>query len=245
MIMMPLELHDLLVFEPHDDIILISDVNIPDNAIIKAAQALQAAYNIEEGAKITLNKNIPIGAGLAGGSADIAATLRGLNALWRLNEPLEALEPIALSLGSDTLFCLHNKTAFVSGRGETILFLPEPPFQSVVLYPYQETILTQRVFAAHTIKQSNKTFDRALSHYLNQRTKRFIKSMYNDLEKTTHLCYPEVKKHQQQVHKIDKHAMMTGSGATYFSLIWNDSSEKIIKNIEKSPLKHIKTKPKT
>jgi 4-diphosphocytidyl-2-C-methyl-D-erythritol kinase len=244
MIMMPLELHDQLTFEIDSDIVLKSEISIPENAILKAAHILKSKYGVTKGAKITLVKNIPIGAGLAGGSADIAATLRGLNTLWELNLTLKELEPIALGLGSDTLFCLYNQTAYVSGRGEHILFLPAPDIKEIYLYPYDQEILTKKVFEHHKTHTKKNKFDRLLKCYLNNKQQVFMKNAYNDLEKTTLKCYPDVIKHKEKVRRIDKNAMMTGSGATYFSVIFDENDKKITEKIEKSLLKHIKTKPK-
>ncbi|OHE24802.1 MAG: 4-(cytidine 5'-diphospho)-2-C-methyl-D-erythritol kinase, partial [Tenericutes bacterium GWA2_35_7] len=105
MIMIPLELHDVITFSHHDkDIILNSEVPIENNAIIKTAKLIKSMFDVKQGAIITLEKHIPIGAGLGGGSADIAATIRGLNQLWELDLSTEKQEEIALKLGSDTLF---------------------------------------------------------------------------------------------------------------------------------------------
>ena len=89
MIMVPIDLFDTLEFELADKITLESDISIENNAVIKAAKLMQTRFNINKGVKIKLSKKIPIGAGLGGASADIAATLRGLNQLWELNLELE------------------------------------------------------------------------------------------------------------------------------------------------------------
>lgn len=85
MIMVPLELSDILTFEESKEIILESNVSIENNAILKTVHLMKEMFNVTDGVKIKLDKRIPIGAGLGGGSADIAATVRGLNQLWNLD----------------------------------------------------------------------------------------------------------------------------------------------------------------
>ncbi|MBN2300077.1 MAG: 4-(cytidine 5'-diphospho)-2-C-methyl-D-erythritol kinase, partial [Acholeplasmataceae bacterium] len=149
MIVIPIELHDTLTFEKSNQVTLESNIEIENNSILKATYLMQKEYNINLGAKIKLNKQIPIGAGLGGGSADIAATLRGLNHLWELNKPLEDLEDLALKLGSDTLFCLYNQPAYVYGRGENLLFIEMPPIEDIYLILSQINVSTANIFKHH------------------------------------------------------------------------------------------------
>ena len=160
MIMIPLELHDVLTFEIQDEITLESNIEIHENAIIKAAHLIKSTYHVEKGVKITLDKHIPIGAGLGGGSADIAATLRGLNQLWDLHLEIDQLEKLALSLGSDTLFCLHNKPAYVYGRGDHILFVQAPSITHFYLIHPDIHVSTKAVFEHHEVKHDDKKFNR-------------------------------------------------------------------------------------
>ena len=99
-----------------------SDLSIgEDNLIMKAAKLIRSSSGKEElGASIHLVKNIPIGAGLAGGSADGAATLIGLNSLWDLNYSLKELEKMSAKLGSDVPFCISGGVQLCFGRGETL-----------------------------------------------------------------------------------------------------------------------------
>lgn len=106
----------------------------PDNLVCRAAEILESAVGGPlPGVKITLVKKIPVGAGLAGGSADAAAALRGLNHYWRLGLGLEELLNLGAKIGSDVPFCLTGGTVLVRGRGELLELLPELPFFWVVL----------------------------------------------------------------------------------------------------------------
>jgi 4-diphosphocytidyl-2-C-methyl-D-erythritol kinase len=91
-----------------------------DNLVLKAARMFQGATGCRNGAAIHLVKRIPLTAGLGSGSTDAAAALIGLNRLWELNLPLERLEEVAASIGSDVPFFLHGGTAVARGRGEKV-----------------------------------------------------------------------------------------------------------------------------
>lgn len=91
-----------------------------DNLVLKAARALAAAAGVTSGAAFILQKRIPVAAGLGGGSADAAAALRLLNRFWGLNWPMERLQAIAETLGSDVPACVASATCFGSGRGERL-----------------------------------------------------------------------------------------------------------------------------
>ncbi|HWQ62577.1 MAG TPA: 4-(cytidine 5'-diphospho)-2-C-methyl-D-erythritol kinase, partial [Negativicutes bacterium] len=105
----------------------------PTNLAYRAAALLRERCGSDRGVRITLAKNIPLAAGLAGGSADAAAVLRGLNALWRLGLTPSDLEEYGAALGSDVPFCLRGGTALATGRGELLAPLPALPHVWVVL----------------------------------------------------------------------------------------------------------------
>ncbi|GGI84306.1 4-diphosphocytidyl-2-C-methyl-D-erythritol kinase [Polymorphobacter multimanifer] len=92
----------------------------PDNLVIRAARALADAAGIHAGAELHLEKRIPVAAGLGGGSADAAATLRLLGRLWQLDWPATRLEALAAGLGADVPACVASQTCFGQGKGETL-----------------------------------------------------------------------------------------------------------------------------
>ena len=96
-----------------------------DNLVIRAAHALAAAAGVACGAAITLEKHIPVAAGLGGGSADAAAALRLLSRLWELDWPDARLEALAAGLGSDVPACVASQTCFGTGRGEALSARPD------------------------------------------------------------------------------------------------------------------------
>jgi 4-diphosphocytidyl-2-C-methyl-D-erythritol kinase len=123
----------------------------PRNLAFAAAHALaEAAGDPGLGVRIELSKNIPAGIGLGGGSSDAAAVLRGLDRLWRLNMPEEILMAVAASVGSDVPFFLAGGTAFVTGRGDHVEALPDPPARDLTLFLPDAEIddKTRRMYAA-------------------------------------------------------------------------------------------------
>ena len=99
---------------------------VPDdhrNLAYQAAYIIKERFGVNKGVSITIEKNIPVAAGLAGGSSDAAATLRGLNRLWKLGLSLDEFAEIGAEIGSDVSFCVYGGTALAKGRGEKITHL--------------------------------------------------------------------------------------------------------------------------
>lgn len=150
-VMQPLSLCDALDIAPADALTLSADGMAADerNLVLRAARALNRACGTAYGARIRLHKRIPIGAGLGGGSADAAATLRALNALWQLNLSREALADIAFSLGADVPFCLLDAPARARGVGERLSPLNAALACPLVLVQPCEGLLTKDVFSRY------------------------------------------------------------------------------------------------
>lgn len=125
MIMTMVDLADRLELSElkRDSIIISSQAGyIPldeKNLAFQAARLIKDRYNVKSGVHIHLDKRIPVAAGLAGGSSDAAATLRGLNRLWRLGIPSQELQELGAELGSDVPFCVTGGTALATGRGRS------------------------------------------------------------------------------------------------------------------------------
>ena len=156
MIMQHIDLHDDLYIEnlsdnelrlgiTGSDALSISD----DNLIIKAARLLQTRSGTTQGADIRLEKRIPIGAGLGGGSADAAAVLTGLNRLWGLNYTLHQLQQIGLQIGADVPYCLEPGPAIVSGIGEQVQKVDFQQEAWLILLKPEASLSTKDVFAGY------------------------------------------------------------------------------------------------
>lgn len=155
MLMQQISLSDELVFEPADALSLTvggapGDEN---DLVLKAARALAELARQRgmetSGARICLTKRIPSRAGLGGGSADCAETLKALNRLWNLNFPMETLLELGAKLGADVPFCLTGGLARVSGFGERIEPLRNPPHCALVLITPGGGLSTPEVFRAY------------------------------------------------------------------------------------------------
>lgn len=122
------------------------------NLVLRAAQALRAHAGVMRGARLTLMKHIPVGAGLGGGSADAAAALRGLNQFWKLGVGEVALHAIAATLGADVPMCLASTPALAHGIGTELTPLPHgmPPLYALLVYP-RAALLTKDVYTAFTL----------------------------------------------------------------------------------------------
>jgi 4-diphosphocytidyl-2-C-methyl-D-erythritol kinase len=119
-----------------------------DNLVLRAARALAAAAGVRAGARLHLDKHIPVAAGLGGGSADAAAALRLLNRLWSLDWPLERLAALAEPLGADVPVCVHARTMFGAGKGEALTAWPgEVAGTPVLLVNPRVPVPTGPVFA--------------------------------------------------------------------------------------------------
>ena len=155
MLMQQISLSDELVFEPADALSLTVGGAPGDESdlVLKAARALAELARQRgmetSGARIRLTKRIPSRAGLGGGSADCAETLKALNRLWNLNFPMETLLELGAKLGADVPFCLTGGLARVSGVGERIEPLRNPPHCALVLITPGGGLSTPEVFRAY------------------------------------------------------------------------------------------------
>ncbi|MCJ1780022.1 4-(cytidine 5'-diphospho)-2-C-methyl-D-erythritol kinase [Mammaliicoccus sciuri] len=238
MIMTTIDLNDRLTFECRDDGEIIIDVEhnfVPSdhrNLAYKAAKLMQDRYNIEKGVKISLEKSIPISAGLAGGSSDAAATFRGLNELWGINESLETLSELASEIGSDISFCIYGKTALCQGRGEQITHLPKPPSAWVVIAKPDIGVSTPEIYGALDLENKDEVQTQAcLKAIENNDYAAMCQSLGNSLEKVTMQLYPEVEKLKNTMSNtgVDA-ALMSGSGPTIYGFVQKERQAKQVYN---------------
>lgn len=195
------------------------------NLAYQAADLIRKTYGIKQGVEITLEKRIPVAAGLAGGSSDAAATLRGLNKLWKIGLGAEQLAELGAQIGSDVPFCVYGGTAFATGRGEIIQKVSAPPNCWVILAKPVISVSTGSIFNnlnlttiehPQTMKMLNalKTGD----------YKEMCRSVGNVLEPVTMDLYPEVTVLKEQMIKFGADSVqMSGSGPTVFGLVEHES----------------------
>ncbi|SEK98869.1 4-diphosphocytidyl-2-C-methyl-D-erythritol kinase [Carnobacterium iners] len=190
------------------------------NHAYKAARLIKDKFNIQLGVEMMIRKNIPIAAGLGGGSSDAAATLRGLNQLWNLNLSLAELAELGAEVGSDVPYCIYGGTAFVSGRGEKIEHLEAVPQCWVVLVKPKKGISTGTVFSALSyetlIHPSTRLMVAAIQE---QDYSKMTNLIGNSLEEASTIRQPSIEKIKQKMISFGADAaLMSGSGPTIFAL---------------------------
>lgn len=215
------DLADQLIFEEAEDLTLFcDDVNVPadgNNLILKAAKLLKAKTGCAKGAAITLKKSIPMQAGLAGGSADCAATLKGLNALWCLDLSDEELAKIGLELGADVPYCLDNRPALVEGIGEIISPIdPFPDYHLVIVKP-NVNVSTPEAFRAFDCYENaqHPDIDALLSSISKRNSVDIAKFAGDVFEPVVFAKYPQIKAVKDKLTEFGAaFALMSGSGST-------------------------------
>ena len=223
-------LHDLLrISETHDAIeIACNDLRVPcneTNLVFRAATLLREAARITKGARIEIDKRIPVAAGLGGGSSNAATTLLALVKLWRLEIDQRELTRIAAALGSDVPFFLIGGTAMGVGRGEQVhpieqvscehLLLVNPGFAVSTRDAYEGYAWLTRPEPASIMPFTLPTANGVRELPLAAR---------NDLEWVVLASYPEIAEVKRRLIAAGaRHAVMSGSGATVFGVF--DNSE--------------------
>ncbi|ARF14237.1 4-(cytidine 5'-diphospho)-2-C-methyl-D-erythritol kinase [Sporosarcina ureae] len=195
------------------------------NLAYQAADLLRKRYRLDYGVEITLDKNIPIAAGLAGGSSDAAATLRGLNRLWELGLSLDELAVLGAEIGSDVSFCVYGGTAIARGRGEDITHLPAPPNCWVVLAKPTIGVSTGNIYGQLNLSSiTHPQTERMMEALQESNYDKMCASLGNVLEPVTMGLHKEVVILKEQMERFGADAvLMSGSGPTVFGLVKHES----------------------
>ncbi|MET0787303.1 MAG: 4-(cytidine 5'-diphospho)-2-C-methyl-D-erythritol kinase [Paenisporosarcina sp.] len=231
MIMTTVDLADRIGLESRDDgiiKIISADRYVPDdqrNLAYQAAKLLKDIYNVQAGVSIVLEKKIPVAAGLAGGSSDAAATLKGLNRLWNLQLTPDQLAEHGAKIGSDVSFCVYGGTALATGRGEKILKLPSPPNCWIILAKPSIGVSTADVYGNLKVEEVKHPNTNEMIRAIKEKDYELMcASMGNALESVTLKLYPEVSMIKEQMMKFGADAvLMSGSGPTVFGLVQHES----------------------
>lgn len=195
-----------------------------NNLAYRAVCLLQEVYGVSQNVKIELTKNIPICAGIGGGSADAAAVLTGLNKLWRLELPMTTLASLALKLGADVPACLYSTPLLVSGVGEEIMPVTLPiQTMFVLLVNPNKPLSTPSVFQKlnYQAETKSKVNYQALPTLNTQKdVLTLLKNQTNDLEPAACEILPLIRQILSEINGFKNCllARMSGSGATCFGL---------------------------
>ena len=225
-VMVPIDLYDELCFFESDDILYRPSVEIDDDIVLKALKLFYEKYNIKKGVGITLEKTIPTSSGMAGGSADAAATLRGLNKFFEINAPLSELEELANMLGSDVSYCLYQSPSLCSGRGEIIKPLESSFSEDITLVLPGFGISTKAVYGAYEYTPCDRTLNlNSIIEGLKSNRLDLIKNnIFNDLAKVSVYLTP-LKEIYDDIMKLGYMPFLSGSGPTLYIFGRADLSE--------------------
>jgi len=181
-----------------------------DDLAVRAARLVQRACNISRGIDIDIDKRIPLGGGLGGGSSDAATVLLGLNRLWQLGLSRQALMELALELGADVPFFVFGRPAFARGIGEVLESVSLPPTWFVVVTPPVQ-VATADVFAAPELTRNSRSAKmRVFSEGYGR----------NDLQAVAVSRFPEIAASLDALSSAAADAAsiaMSGSGACVFA----------------------------
>ena len=194
------------------------------NLVMKAALRLAEAVGVEQGAALHLDKRLPHGAGLGGGSSDAAASLRLLADFWTLDLPDETLHRLALALGSDVPFFLGPAAAYATGRGEILTPLRDPATGAAYRMPYALVVVVPPVrvstAAAYARVRPHATARPALRALVaSNDLARWRAELVNDFEKPIFEEYPEIQTVKEALLEAGAgYAAMSGSGSAVFGV---------------------------
>jgi len=243
-VMQELELHDVIKLKKIEKgIKLKCNINIcPDNENLayKAAELLIKNFKINSGVEITIEKYIPVAAGLGGGSSDAAATLKGMNKLFNLNLSEEELIQISKNIGMDVPFFILGDTVHVTGRGENVKRIETIPNNVYfVLAKPNFNISTKHAYETLDYEKTGKRFKTAkmLSAIREEDINKIAENMHNDFEYSVCKEYSiinEIKK--KMIENKALNALMSGSGPTVFGITKEKAvAENILDSLTKDP----------
>lgn len=228
MIMQTIDLYDNIKISSLNEnkIIIKSDsLEIPlnnDNIVYKAANLIKNKFNIDYGVEIYIEKNIPVAAGMAGGSSNAAAVLVGLNNLWGLGLNEEELKNIGLKLGADVPFCISGQAALAENIGEKLTKIEGLSEDIFILVCKPDLFVsTKEIYEAIDSKEiERRPNNKLLINLLKEKDiEELSRNMYNVLEEVTKDKYPVIDKIERIMMQNNAlGSMMSGSGPTVFGL---------------------------
>ena len=239
-----IDLSDWLEFTQTDDLQIsidgLNSVDLEHNLIYKATQILKPYAQKITGLSIRVEKNIPMGAGLGGGSSDAATTLIVVNQLWQCGLSIEQLAKLGVKLGADVPIFVYGRNAWAEGIGEQLTFIDLEQKKYIVLKP-DCFISTQLLFSQKTLTRNTKTS----TFYAYQLTPFNFRNNFEPLARS---LYPEVNEAMQYLDQFGI-AKLTGTGACVFTEVTSDMNideilahspckAYLVNSLNESPLRH-------
>lgn len=210
------------------------------NLAYRAAERMRETFSLPGGVEIFLEKRIPVAAGMAGGSADCAAVLRGMNELFELGLSLEKLQEVGVKLGADVPYCLMGGCALSEGIGEILTPLGEPPACVLLLAKPQIDVSTKYVYENLKLQELERhpDIDGIVQSIRERNLEALADRLENVLETVTGREYPVIGEIEEQMHQAGAlKAIMSGSGPTVFGIFRDEETAIQAKyNIERKEL---------
>ena len=227
MVMQTVYLYDQILLEKTDKEGISLETNLfylpvnENNLAYRAAKMLIDEFAIKEGVHISLEKHIPVAAGMAGGSSNAAAVLYGMNCLFQLGLTDQELMDRSVQLGADVPYCIMRGTVLAEGIGEKLTPLPAMPKCHVLLAKPPISVSTQKVYEKLDAQKVTKhpDIDGILLGLQTGDLKKITSSMGNVLENVTITEYPQIERIKDVMKEEGAlNAMMSGSGPTVFGI---------------------------
>lgn len=245
MVMQTVGIYDVLTLKKISEGIVVTTDNgeLPtddNNLIYKAARLMRETYNIAEGVSIHLEKNIPIAAGMAGGSTDAAGTFLGMNELFNIGATVQELQELGVKVGADVPYCIMGGTALAEGIGEILSPLPAPPECFLVVAKPDINVSTKYVYEHLDAEgvEKHPDIDGMIEALRDGDLQGIVSRLGNVLENVT------VKKHgiistikQCMIEQGALGSLMSGSGPTVFGIFTDaEYAQKAKAEIERQQL---------
>jgi 4-diphosphocytidyl-2-C-methyl-D-erythritol kinase len=240
MIMQKINLHDTLLCEKNEEdiVILCEHKDVPlneNNLIVKAIQGVKDYLDVDYGMAITLEKNIPVSAGLGGGSSDAASAIKAYNSLYELGLTKEEMQAIGQSVGADVPFFFEGDCCRASGIGEKLRPIKGLDEGWIVLCKPNISVSTQEVYQSlnYPLILSHPNVDAMESALENENLEEVSKHLGNVLEQVTLKRYSSVREIKEKLtQSMALGVLMSGSGPTVFGLFKDyESGNKIYKRL--------------
>ncbi len=232
MVMATVDVYDDVVFAPRDapDVVVsVTGAELPEeNTVVQAARMLRQTFGVDDGAHIHVHKRIPIAAGLAGGSADAAAVLRGLCRLWRLDVSMDRLCALAEHIGADVPFCVRGGCARATGRGERLELLPMPPLCTIVLCTPPVHVSTAAVYKRWQAGEYVRSAGRVADAVRCQDYRTLCRVVGNALMPIAAHMHPVIFDVCDRMRALGADAVcMSGSGPSVYAFVHPDNAHSV------------------
>ncbi len=245
MIMQTVGIYDELTFEriPSGIVLTTNHGELPldeNNLIYKAVRLMQENYGVTEGVKVHLQKNIPVAAGMAGGSTDAAVTLKAMNALFDLQASEEDLRRLGVKIGADVPYCIMGGTALAEGIGEKLTALPKAPDCYLLVAKPDINVSTKYVYEHLDAKEGydHPDIDGMVEAIKAGSLKGITDRLGNVLENVTIEAHPIIATIKERMLALGAdNSLMSGSGPTVFGIFTDkDKAEKAYGQIKEEQL---------